>query len=56
MQIRFFKFFEFDVFVIDFILFDVDDIIDQFNQIVNSSQILYQHIVITLYRHYDFYI
>ena len=40
-----FKFFKFNVFSIDFILFDVDDIIDFINQTVNSSQTSYQYIV-----------
>ena len=43
-----FKFFKFNVFAIDFILLDVDDIIDFINQVVNSSQFLYQHIVIMI--------
>ena len=40
-----FKFFKFNVFSIDFIMFDVDDIIDFINQTVNSSQTSYQYIV-----------
>ena len=34
------KFFKFDHFIIDFILFDIDDIINLINQFVRSSQIL----------------
>ena len=43
-----FKFFKFNVFLIDFTLFDVDDIIEFINQVVNSSQISYRHIVIMI--------
>ena len=50
-----FEFFKFNVFSnsIDFILFDVDDIIEFINQIVKSSQISYQHIVMTFFSIYE---